>query len=1076
MRAKILTAPAGAGKTAYLIDALLRQEADPFYAESWVLLPTRLQSEAFRDRLMQSAAGAAVFNIRFFNFYELYDLLLDLAGEPQRTISSGTSDRILRHVIHQLEAEGRLNYYHRIADKAGFVSLVSSFIKELKQGVVTLEKFTQAARNVKDQELALIYTHYQLFLVEHNLVDRDGAGWVALECLKRDAQLVSHVGLLAVDGFDDFNPLQAQLLAQLSQQTEATLLTLTYEAHRTADACRTFARTLTRLTETGSWQVEALPYLTDTRRAAPLAHLKAHLFAAQAAPLPADNHLRLIEAPDPRLEARAVLREVKQLLLDGVDPENILIVMRDSSLYAAALRSAAEAYDLPVVVRQSEALLENPAVRVVLNLLDLHSFDFPRRQLLDLLRSPYLKIPYFTPEALDNLERISFEKPIVRGREAWLRGLAAPPKRDDDDELGYAADHVETLVRQVEAFFDRLTPPPQATARQYVDWIEELLGEDPLAVGQDAVDLSATARHDLGFFACLREEAPMPDIVVRDLYAMHGFRAALAEILSAYDLLAEMRYKGEAVTIAWESFRADLQLALQRRMLSDMARRSRAGRVLITTVLEGRGLPHPFVFVLGLSEGIFPQRQAEDPLYSHKERQALAASGVDVQTEGGSEAGLFYEMCALAQQRLTLSRPTLDDGGNEWSPSAFWKNALELLADAPLTHIPPGAALPLSQAANQRELFVSLSRALNYHPDELPPAVWQAVGAVRDLPHWINLRRGRAIERGREAFHLPFDRFSGILRDPALIAEAARFIEDNIWSATQFNELGMCAFQFFSKRLLGLERYDEPEEGLDVLQLGSLNHAILEETYRRFQGKNLSFAPENLAPALDILYQAAEQVLETAPQRFGFQVTPLWEQEKANLLAKLEQVIRLDFSDDSPILKLLSDEAGPRYILRQEAPFGAAGEPYLLIGRGRLRTRGYIDRLDVVGDHVIVVDYKSGSHTPTRRDMEEGRNFQMLLYLLAANQMLARMGDHYRVRGGLFWSLHTNKAGGQVTTDDAAVQAAQDHLHRLVEEARVGRFQNQPTRLEGGKCSSYCEFSQFCRINRASLYKPLPDS
>ena len=39
---------------------------------------------------------------------------------------------------------------------------------------------------------------------------------------------------------------------------------------------------------------------------------------------------------------------------------------------------------------------------------------------------------------------------------------------------------------------------------------------------------------------------------------------------------------------------------------------------------------------------------------------------------------------------------------------------------------------------------------------------------------------------------------------------------------------GLCGFRFFSRRLLHLEPYEEPESGLDALQLGSLNHKILE--------------------------------------------------------------------------------------------------------------------------------------------------------------------------------------------------------------------------------------------------------
>src|SRR5262245_53186053 len=72
----ILTAPAGAGKTEAAINAILRAEREGFAQEVWVLLPTTLQIEAFRERLLNAANLGAIFNIRFFSFYELYDHLL----------------------------------------------------------------------------------------------------------------------------------------------------------------------------------------------------------------------------------------------------------------------------------------------------------------------------------------------------------------------------------------------------------------------------------------------------------------------------------------------------------------------------------------------------------------------------------------------------------------------------------------------------------------------------------------------------------------------------------------------------------------------------------------------------------------------------------------------------------------------------------------------------------------------------------------------------------------------------------------------------------------------------------------
>jgi ATP-dependent helicase/nuclease subunit B len=1092
MTASIYTSAAGAGKTQFVIQRLLDLEHRAFWQERWVLLPNRLQSEAFRERLIAQAGRNALFNIRFFEFYELYDWLLDFAALPQRTLTGAASDHILRQVIDGLNQNGHLTYYQHIAHTPGFVQLVSRFIKELKQGVITLEAFQQAAASPKDHDLAQIYTAYQQFLLEQRLVDRDGAGWVALEALQANSALVQQVGLLAVDGFDNVTPLQARLLAALGEQVGELAFTLTYEAERQADASRPFQRTLDRLQRYGAWQVIKLDDSVALLPAAPLRHLTANLYSLTPQPLSAQDSLRWIEAPNPRSEVNAVLRHVKALLLGGVLPEQIMVVMRDPQQYMEAFRTTALHYQLPVVVRQAEALTQNPAVRAILNLLDLHQADFPRRALLDLLRNPYLIAPGIAPDDIALLERLSQELPIIGGRAHWRAGLERGfrSEREDDplnEEAKAIAERLTQLKTTLPQLFDLLTPPPQASPSAYIHWLEGLLGTDPALNADPITGLESespalapsTPRQDFQFYAHLRaaQNEVSEGLMVRDLHALHSFRGAIQEVLAAYELLSIDQ-------VEWQDFRSDLDIALAKRRISDPLVRSRLGRVLVTTVFEARGLPHDYVFIVGLAEGVFPQAQSEDALYNDPERITMEAQGLDIETaaERNRESGLFYEMCALAHRTLILSRPTLDDGGNEWMPSIFWRNVAELLTDAPLERLRLGAAPTLLEgpiatlAASERETAIGLSAALGQPLERIPAALWGVRRAFEAHPTWAQVEAGYHLESQREDRRTPFDHYSGILRDPMLIAEVARQLgPERIWSASQLNELGQCGFQFFAKRLLGLERYEEPDEGLTILELGTLNHEILEHTYEVFRREGWVIGPERQAQAVEVLRQVAQPLLARAPQTHGFQAPAFWKQQQMMLLKKLEQVVRLDFSDESPLAALAS---GQRMILRLEKPFGARGQPVLEIhgAGGVLRVRGYIDRLDVVeqaaGQVVLVVDYKSGSRTPSPSDLAEGRNFQMLLYLLAADQWLAPQG--IGVLGGRFWSLQSNQASKAIYLAEETIEAAQHTLHYLVGRARAGQFPNMPRQDRALQCSPHCDFRHLCRVNRASHQKSLP--
>lgn len=1085
MTATLFTAGAGSGKTAQLIQTLLELEQEAFWEERWVLLPTRLQSEAFRERLMAQAGYKALFNIRFFEFYELYDWLLDFAALPQRTITGAASDHILRQVINTLHQQGALFYYHKIAHTPGFVQLVSRFIKELKQGVVTLDAFEQVASTPKDQDLLHIYTDYQHFLEGNQLVDRDGAGWVALKALQANTELVKHVRLLAVDGFDNITPLQAQLLAALGGQVGELYFTLTYESHRQADASRPFQRTLERLHAYGTWEVETVgatlrPPLQQ--KSAPLRHLTEQLFSLHPQPIAHQESLLLIEAPSARDEVTGVLRHIKQLLLEGVTPDKIAVVIRDPERYMEAFRSIARLYQLPVVVRQAEELIQNPAIQAILSLIDSHQQGFPRRQWLDLLRSPYLRPPNLTPNDIGFLERLSQEIPIISGRDNWLAGLERGLKKDrNEDTKSEFIPAPEGLLEALSQLFHQLTPPQGGgSPYEFVGWLEALLGPDlellDTSMDDSLLDTAqeGQVRQDFRFYEQVRHEVA-DSILVRDLHALHSFRMAVQEVLAAYELL-------KVTSLTWAEFRADLAIALAKRRISDPLVRSRLGRVLITTVFEARGLPHEYVFIVGLAEGVFPHAQGEDALYNDTERLALESAGLDVETaaDRSRDGGLFYEMCALAQKRLILSRPTLDEGGNEWMASIFWRNVQELLPNPPLERLRLGAAPFLdgtiaARAVTWRELAIGVSAALSQSVAQLNPSTWSVVSALTARPLWSQVVGGYQLEARRESPDHALDRYTGILSDPALIAEVNRQLgPSKVWSASQFNELGECGFRFFSRRVLALEPYEEPEEGLTVLQLGTLNHEILEHTYRVFEQEQWVIGSDLQAEAVNVLHQIAPPLLARAPQHHRFKAPATWQQQQAGMLRKLEQVIRLDFSEESPLAAL---KYGERRILQLEKPFGFEGQPLLEIkgAEGPLRAGGFIDRIDIVdGRYALVLDYKSGTKTPTPDDLTVGRNYQMLLYLLAVAQWLK--AQQIEVVGGLFWSLQTNKTSKPIYLYDAKDQVgiAKDLLHYQVGLARAGQFANQPNNYGALTCSAHCEFTRLCRANWASQRKSMP--
>ncbi|MCC7447939.1 MAG: exodeoxyribonuclease V subunit gamma [Anaerolineae bacterium] len=1063
MVATLLTGAAGQGKTRAAIQQVKQALARKPFGKVWVLLPTDLQIPAFRARLLQEVGDAAYFGVQYFNFNRLYAHLLAVAGLPQRQITESARYRILRHVLSEMGEE--LAYFGPIALTPGFVAVVAEFIQELKQAQTRPENFALAVRTQKDYELAAIYTAYQDFLRARNLVDTEGEGWLALAQLREKPDLPSGVDLLIVDGYDQFTPVQADLLAQLGSRIRTTL-TLTFQPERANTAHRRYAQARDVLLQTGNWTEKPLTSQQADTRLETLAHVSAQLFDTHPQPVPDDGTLVLIEAPDRRREVQTVLKRVKYLLLTGVEPHQIAILSRDLQPYIPYFLDTAPAYGIPLATRHGAPLVENPAVAALLALLDLPDTNFPRRATIDALRSPYLACPYLSNAQIDQLDRISRAQVVVRGRQQWLEAIIAAgqinPDRDDDQSaVVLSPNEAVTLFASVQQFFDRITPPAQATPRDFIRWLESIIGSD-----DDEERTEDTAPEPVAHFQMIRRiraDAPA-DLVARDLAALACLKRVFQEVLSAYELIDAWS------PVAWETFWLDLRIAINNQTIKPSPTANRSGRVLLASIYEARGLPHNHVFLIGLSEGEFPARTAEDALYTDTERRWLNAQGIPVMTRADSadESSLFYEVTTLARTMLTLTRPYIDDKGNEWPASPYWR-AVRAVVDIAPERLPIAAQETIYNAARHSDVMVALAQALN----DMPMATtWGVHNWLIDQPEcatcWNNVQWGRWIESRRISPHMAHDAYTGHLSDAALLAKINELLgADYVWSASQFNDYGLCPFKFFARRLLKLDVIEEPQEGMDQLQLGSLLHEILEYTYRRIGEERLAITPENQPRALEILESVTDERLADAPQRFGFRAAATWIQEQANLRRKLRKLVMQDFSDKNPLKKLIP---GDRYAYRQEVPFGYRQDVTVDGEAGSLRVRGYIDRVDIADGQLVVIDYKSGSTEINHADMLEGRNVQMMLYILAAQQVIP---DH-DVAGATFWMLGDNKLNGTISADDSRIAEARAALHQRIIKARQGIFVNAPGKLaNNGHCSQYCHYGQLCRADRASGHKPI---
>ncbi len=843
-------------------------------------------------------------------------------------------------------------------------------------------------------------------------------------------------------GFDCFTPLQAQLLMRLAAGVRSALITLPSLPGREAGEGARFRETLELLIANGpaNLRIESLSDGQPGQKSG-LQQFATKLFSGSERAMEGVESLHLLEAPGPAEEARSITRRIKWLVLESdARPEDCLVVLRDWSQYAGPMRAAGREHGVPLAFARGESLIDQPVMRHLLKLLALSDADFPLQETLDVLRAPCFRMAGLGPQQVTTLESVARQQRIAGGREAWSSALDKSCVEGRED-----------IAQAFRRFMEAVTPPGEQDSTGLWRWLRNLCGLDP-APGAAAytLEMRACMASSTSAFPSAREQAA----------------------LDAFDRLLKRKARGNAdlsglggLPADPDAWRVEMRAAVERMSLESEG--PRPGAALVVEASMAKGLSARHVFIPGLSAGIFPLTPGADALYLATERRALAARGVDLGPgNAGGEDALFLQLLGIARDTLLLTRPA-EENGNARRASHLWQAVLDAASDKNLEPGGPPGVVPATQVASVGEALIALTTSKGAEAAALRNWLRREHADLLERVEY-----GVRVEEGRLSRHRSLDRHAGVLADGRLVQFLAEELGPNrLWSASQLNEMGACRYRFFAGRLLGLEVLWQPEPGLNALERGNLNHAILERTYREVNEQNLTIEEENLDGALAILEDVAQFVFANPRKVLKCDPDALWPWEQHGIRARLEAFVRLDFSAASPLGKRLPGAA--RQSLWQERQFGKKEQfsiPLAIDGRPeRLKLRGYIDRMDVANGQALVVDYKSGSSSFSPSAIENGTDVQVLLYLLFSKAMLERDASGPELSGGVYQYLGDLKSSRLVRLDgkdEAILQAAQNRVAENIAAARQGDFGVEPRQpdKENGRCIRYCEFWQLCRV------------
>ncbi|MGI8869611.1 MAG: PD-(D/E)XK nuclease family protein, partial [Mycobacteriales bacterium] len=689
---------------------------------------------------------------------------------------------------------------------------------------------------------------------------------------------------------------------------------------------------------------------------------------------------QVINASDSDDEVRCVVRDVVDSLKTA-PAHRIAVLYAAATPYARLLHEQLAAAGITINGAGVRTAEERAVARILLEVLALHEHDLPRADLFRAVTNAPTRD--FTGQRIpvSAWERLSREAGVVSGDD-WLDRLG-----HFGDDLRARAAKEATSAEQRSGLIAR-SERRAAEADRLRDFAGRLRAELQRAAGlRTWRDLAAWC---LSLFTTLvGPPAEMTRLPSEEQYAA----ATLVLVLRSLEQLDAVE-----PSASFAALRDVLALELA-------GSRPRVGRfgegVLVAPMSAAIGLDLDIVYVIGLSEDLYPARVQPDALLPDRARAASGGELPDARERLHTRyRHLLAAFAAAPRSVAAFPRGDLRRSTRRLPSRWLLPSLRELAGDRTLP------ATQWEQVACGDALMTAASYAgeLGRTGRLATDQEWRtreivARGRLDDAA----IISGVAMIRARTSDART--RYDGRVGAPAGLPDYAA--GELVVAPTTLESYAECPHSYFVERLLGVRPIEQPEDLITIspLTIGNLVHesfaALVEESGGDLPDFGARWSGEQRVRLIAIMQDKAAEY-----ERRGRTGHPrLWEREQLRILR-----VATDMLDDDDAWR--ADHRAK--VLASEMPFGGKGQPpvEIAVPGGRIRMRGSADKVDIGADGTIyVTDIKTGSDRNFKGISKDdplvrGSKLQLPVYAYAAREKYGHratdvQASYWFVRRGL---------------------------------------------------------------------------
>lgn len=603
----------------------------------------------------------------------------------------------------------------------------------------------------------------------------------------------------------------------------------------------------------------------------------------------------IINASGKHDEIWTVAKEILKLTDEGYPMETIGVVARSPEPYADTVKKIFQENSIPFTTSAREPLERYPLIKAIQRILLLKREDFYRPMVIELIGSPYFKIPLCEPKGIiprpDLWDILSRRLGIRAGIVCWLarleqaKGMSLESVDLDNEKppLGEDTNIEEDTVPNPPPYEEgawggkNTFPDDEESVRHIhiptgqIEFLKNILltVSNDVSLLPEKASWTTMATETIRFlqdYIQIPSEGINPEDTERDRLMLDKVRELL------YTLCA-LDCTKEEVTL--DQFIDTFIDACRQETLPMGLENGRGVRIL--DAMSARGIPFRVLFVLGLNEKVFPRAISEEPfLRDHVRRRLSEVLGnvISEKLRGFDEERLLFSfLLNAARERLYLLYERSDEAGKPKVKSHYLMDILQTIQGmSSLTkgpgerlfceiYVPRGIKEKLCK--QETSLLTPKEAGIRMALDRIDPTRFlKTFGINRDA-----FARAQSALGSIESYNQHLTLYDGIVGDMSAWwkKQACRGL-----SPTALETLGTCPFKFFMSKILELESLEEPEtaEMIAAVDLGTLYHGILRDFYYTLleKGYFITKAPEINSPAQNRIDQ---ETPPSSPPRKG---------------------------------------------------------------------------------------------------------------------------------------------------------------------------------------------------------------